>query len=167
MTPDGDSPVGSDGGADVAGEDLSRPPDGPAATAAEWLDRLGVTHRHDPLTTSVVFVAALLLGNYAGWLLADLDVGFVAFAVGSLVATWVLYKQPSRRAVVVRAFRALAVLLVLTPIAIDLTFLVRAFEYGLANPLSFVTTPADLLYLVVFAVLAAVPWGLARWLDSR
>lgn len=141
--------------------------EGAEATAAEWLRTLGITHRHDPLTTSLVFVAALLLSNYAGWLVADLDIGFWTFAVGSLVATWGLYRQPARRDVAVSALRTLAVLLVLTPIAIDITFLIRAVQYGVADPWSFVTTPADLLYLVVFAVFAAIPWGLAYWLDAR
>lgn len=140
--------------------------DGPAATAARGLERLGVHHTHDPGTTSVIFVLAVVLGNYAAWLVADVGIGLPVFAIGSLVATWGLYRQPTRRAVAVRTLQALAALLIATPIAIDLTFLVLAGRHGVTDPLSFVTTPADLVFLVAFAIPAAallvVAWRLDR-----
>lgn len=136
--------------------------DGAAVTAARLLERLGVHHTHDPATTSAVFVLAIVLGNYAAWLVADVGIGLPVFAAGSLVATWGLYRQPTRRAVAVRTLQALAALLVATPIAIDLTFLVLAGSYGVADPLSFVTTKADLVFLVAFAIPALVLWGIAR-----
>lgn len=124
----------------------------------------GLDQAHQVRTVAGMVVAAALLGDVAGWLLADFGLrtpAFVGVALGS--SLW-LYRQPNGRAAAVRALSALAVLLALTPLFLNLPFVLAADRYGIGNPAAFVLRTADLVALVVFLAMAAVPAAAAWWL---
>ena len=109
-------------------------------------------HTHDPVTTAVVVVFALLVGLLARWIVADFDVRLLGFLVGAVGTGYLLYGQPTRRAVLAAGCYSLAALVAAIPIA---------FELGLAasvdDPLRHVLSVTDLLFVLAFWLLAAVP----------
>lgn len=130
-------------------------------------ERVAVPHRHPPGTTGLVVVLAALLAWYASWLTADVGLGTVAFVLVAVVAAYGLYRQPTRRGVLVAGLAALAVLLVATPLFLNLPFALAAGAYGIEDAAAFTLTQADLVFVVAFVVLAAVPGGIAWWLSRR
>jgi hypothetical protein len=127
---------------------------------------LRVDHRHAPATTGVVLLFAALHAWYASWLAADLRLGTVAFVVVGVCSAYGLYRQPNRRSVVVVGLYVLAALLVASPVFMNLPFVLSAAAYGVSNPLAFTLGLADLLFLLVFGLLATVP-ALLAWRLSR
>lgn len=150
-------------GDESAAEDLPEADGQPAAILA----RLGVEHVHSRGTAAVVAGFALVHGAFVAWLLGDLLPGLAGFLLGAAVGAYLLYARPTRRGVVARGCYGLAALLVLTPVALEATFLVAAAGAGVADPWAFVLSPVTVLYLVVFALLAAVPAGVGYLLDRR
>lgn len=148
----------------MAGEDPAGEPEAAAARRSTLRERLGVDHRHDRSTVALVVGFAVVLGWYAGWLTADLGLRAVAFVGVGLVAGLALYRRRSRRRVAVVGLYALAAMVALTPVALDATLLL---DGDLADPWPFVFTTATLVYLAVFALLAAIPAGLGYLLDRR
>jgi hypothetical protein len=137
------------------------------STVEDVRERLRVEHRHPRETTAVVFAFAVLLAWYASWLTADLGLGTVAFVVVAVAGAYGLYRQPTRRAVVVAGLYGLAALLVSTPVFMNLPFVLSAGAYGISNPAAFTMRLADLVFLVVFVLLGAVPAGLAWRLSGE
>lgn len=109
-------------------------------------------HTHDAGTTAVVVIFAAVLGLLAGWLAADFDVRFLAFLVGAVGTGYLLYGQPSRRAVLAAGFYSLAALLAIAPFVYELGLVVTV-----EAPLRHVLSVADLIVFVLFWVIAAVP----------
>lgn len=109
-------------------------------------------HTHDALTTLVVVVFAALLGLVAGWVAADFGVRFVAFVVGAVGTGYLLYGQPTRRAVLAAGLYSLAGLLALAPIVYELGTVA-----AVSDPLAHVLSLSDLLVVLLFWLLAAVP----------
>lgn len=146
-----------DGTADVGA--ALRDGDVAAARAAA-----GVGHDHPPGTVALVVVFALLLGVAASWLLADLGLRLPALLAGWLGGGYWLYRKPDRRAVAVSGLYAVAALVALVPVAMNVTALAVAGGHGFrAGP--FALSVVDVVLLVVFLLLAAVPAGLGRWLQ--
>lgn len=139
----------------------------PSTGTEDLLARLRVEHRHDRATAALVLAGSLVLAWYGSWLTADLGLGTPTFVVVAAVAAYGLYRQPSRRDVLVVGLYALAALLVATPVFLNLPFLLSAGAYDVANPTAFTMRLADLILLVVFVLLAGVPAVVAWRLSSR
>ena len=124
------------------------------ATADSLVDRVFplFDHTHDALTTGLVVVTAALLGLYTSWMTADFGIRTPAFVVAALALGYLLYRQESRRGVVAGALYSLAALVALTPLLYELTILLRA-----ADPLQHVLSVTDLVFVLLFWVVAAVP----------
>lgn len=124
------------------------------ATADSLVDRVFplFDHTHDVVTTGVVVLSAALLGLYASWTTADFGLRTPAFVVVALSLGYLLYRQDSRRGVVAGALYSLAALVALTPLLYELTVLVRA-----ASPLQHVLSVTDLVFVLLFWLVAAVP----------
>lgn len=129
--------------------------------------RLGIAHRHTAGTTAIVVVLALVCGVYASWLLADFGLRLPALVVVGLVCGVVFYARPTRAGVLATGLYALAALVALTPVMLDLAFVLAADPYGIADPWPFVLSLADLLFLVVFVLLALLLAGVAFVLNRR
>lgn len=147
---------------------MSDPTAGPDERGPRALvDRLRVDHRHPPATAGLVVAGAMALGWFAAWLTADLGVGAVAFVLAALSAGYGLYRQPDRTAVLSTWAYAVAALLALTPVFLNLPFLLAAPTYGIGDPAAFTLRLADAISLVAFLLLAAVPAAVGRWLSAR
>lgn len=117
--------------------------------------RLVGGQRHSARTTALAVVLALLCGAYAAWLLADFGLRWPALLAVAVLAGVFFYSRRTPAAMLVCGFYALAVLVVLTPIVLDLAFVFAADGYGI-TPWPFVLSLADLVFLGVFVVLALV-----------
>jgi hypothetical protein len=124
------------------------------ATADSLVDRVFplFDHTHDALTTGIVVVSAALLGLYASWATADFAIRTPAFVVVAVALGYLLYRQDSRRGVVAGALYSLAALIALTPLLYEFTVLVRA-----ATPLQHLLSVTDLVFVLLFWVVAAIP----------
>lgn len=109
-------------------------------------------HTHDPVTTGLVVAFAAVTGLLAGWITADFGVRTLAFIVGAVGAAYLLYGQPTRRAVVAAGLYSVAALFAVAPFLFELGTAVNVDE-----PLRHVLSVTDLLVVAVFWVLAAVP----------
>lgn len=109
-------------------------------------------HTHDPVTTAIVVGFAAVLGLLAGWVTADFGVRFLAFLVGAVGTGYLLYGQPTRRAVTAAGLYSVAALLAVAPLLYELS-VVLAVE----APLRHVFSLADVLLLFLFWIAAAVP----------
>lgn len=121
--------------------------DGPLGRVGPLFD-----HTHDRLTTAIIVSLAALFGLFARWIVADFGVSFLAFLVAAIGTGYLLYRQPSRRAVLAAGSYSLAALIAVVPIV---------YELGLAttvrDPLRHLLSTTDLLLVVAFWLLAAVP----------
>ncbi|PSQ16516.1 hypothetical protein BRD00_11035 [Halobacteriales archaeon QS_8_69_26] len=130
--------------------------------------RLAFEHTHDWPTRAVVlgFAAAWAVGS--GWLLADLRLRTPAFVVAALGGAYLLYDRPTRRDVVIRGLYGLAMLVLATPVVLSASLFVLPHGTGaVTNPWALSLTVGDLVVLVAFALLAAVPGGAAFVLEYR
>ncbi len=154
--------------------DATVDPDATAAAKSEslvWQKVRSVfefEHSHSPGTKLLVLALGVVVGLFASWLLADLGGRTISFLLFTAAGTYALYARPTRRDVLIRGLYSLALLLVLTPVMLNVTFLLADYGTGgITDPWRFVFTAADLLFLVVFSVFAAVPAGIAFLLDRR
>ena len=129
------------------------------ATADSLADRLTPVfdHTHDTVTTAVVLGFAAALGLYASWIAADVGARFPVFVVSAVILAYLLYAQPTRRAVLAGGLYSLGGLLALTPIVYELVFLLNSGRPGVGPVLEHYLSLADVLLFGVFWVLAAVP----------
>jgi hypothetical protein len=127
---------------------------GPSTGTDSLLDRVLplFEHTHDTATTALVVVFAAILGMVAGWVAADFGARFLAFVVGAVGTGYLLYDQPTRRAILAAGLYSLAALLAVAPFLYELG-LVLTVE----APLRHVLSPSDLVIFLVFWVVAAVP----------
>lgn len=134
------------------------------ATTGSLVDRVFplFDHTHDGVTTGVVVVSAALLGLYASWITADFGLRTPAFVLVAVALGYLLYRQDSRHAVVAGALYSLAALVAVTPLLYELTILVRA-----SSPLRHVLATSDLLFVLLFWVVAAIPALVASRLTTR
>ena len=109
-------------------------------------------HTHDPVTTAIVVAFSAVVGLLAGWIVADFDVRFLGFLVGAVGTGYLLYDQPTRRAVLAAGFYSLAALVAVVPIVYEL-----GLAAGVDDPLRHVLSVTDLLFVLAFWLLAAVP----------
>lgn len=148
MAGDAQDGAGADGGAPEG--------DGQAAddAVADVTGRLGPVfdHTHDRVTTAIVVGFAAAVGLLAGWIVADFGVRSLGFIVGAVGSAYLLYRQPTRRAVLAAGFYSLAALVAVVPFV---------YELGLAanvdDPLRHLLSVTDLLLFLAFWLLAAVP----------
>lgn len=133
--PDGGGPDGGDSAEGIAGRFLPL-----------------FDHTHDPVTTAIVVAFAAVVGLLAGWIVADFDVRFLGFLVGAVGTGYLLYDQPTRRAVLAAGFYSLAALVAAIPIVYEL-----ALAANVDDPLRHVLSVTDLLFVLAFWLLAAVP----------
>jgi uncharacterized membrane protein YhfC len=124
------------------------------ATADSLVDRVFplFEHTHDTVTTGIVVLSAALLGQYASWAAADFGLRTPTFVVVAVALGYLLYRQDSRRGVVAGACYSLSALLAVTPLLYELTVLTRA-----TRPLQHVLSVTDLLFVLLFWVVAAIP----------
>ncbi|MHB9286057.1 hypothetical protein ACKVMT_03345 [Halobacteriales archaeon Cl-PHB] len=108
-------------------------------------------HTHDTLTTAIVVVSAALVGLLAGWVSADFGVRSLAFVVAAIATGYLLYGQPTRRAVVAGALYFVAAMVAVAPLLLELATVVNVSE-----PARHVMSPADLLLAVPFWLLATL-----------
>lgn len=109
-------------------------------------------HTHDPVTTAIVVGFAAVLGLLAGWVTADFGVRFLAFLVGAVGTGYLLYGQATRRAVVAAGLYSVAALLAVAPLLYELSFVL-----GVEAPLRHVFSLGDILLVLVFWIVAAIP----------
>lgn len=107
----------------------------------------------------------LLSAAYLSWLVADLGLRWVGFVLGWVGVGWYLTRRTDRRDLVVAWLRIDAVLLLLTPLFLNLPFLLNAARFDIGNVSGFVLTASDLVALLLFGLLAAVTAGIGYWLD--
>lgn len=112
---------------------------------------------HGPLTTGLVVAFAAVLGLYASWLTADFGARTVAFAAAAVGVGYVLYGEPTRRAVVARGLYVLAAFVAATPFVYELSILLGGGYAGVGSPWQHVLSVTDLLFVLLFLVVAAVP----------
>lgn len=109
-------------------------------------------HTHDRVTTAVVVAFAAVIGLLAGWIVADFGVRSLGFLVGAVGTGYLLYGQPTRRAVLAAGSYSIAALVAAVPIV---------YELGLAvsvdDPLRHLASVTDLLFVLAFWLLAAIP----------
>lgn len=129
--------------------------------------RFSIEHRHSAGTTALAVVLALVCGFYAAWLLADFGLRLPALIVVALASGVFFYARPTRAGVVSTGLYTLAVFIALTPVVLDLAFVLAADQHGIENPWPFVLSLADLLFLVVFVLLALIPAGIAYAVTRR
>lgn len=133
-----------DRGGDPSGVDRS----------ARFVERVGPVfdHTHDRATTAIVVAFTAVIGLLAGWIVADFGVRSLGSLVGAVGTGYLLYRQPTRRAVLAAGFYSLAALVAAIPIV---------YELGLAasvdEPLRHLVSVADLLLFLAFWLLAAIP----------
>lgn len=123
-------------------------------------------HTHDVGTTALTVLAAAFAAFYAAWLWADVLPRLLVFAVAALVVSFALYRQPDTRGVVAGVFYAIAALLALTPIALNLTVLVTADMPGVTDPWARILTITDLKIFLGFVVVAAILGGIGYYLNN-
>ena len=132
--------------------------------------RLGGSQRRSVRSTVLAVVLALLCGVYAAWLLADLGLRWPALIATTAIAGVLFYSRRTPAAMLASACYGLAALVALTPIALDLAFVLAADGYGV-TPWPFVLSLADLVFLGVFVVLAlvlsAIGFVIGRRADTR
>lgn len=133
----------------------------------EWYERLGITHSHTPAGTIGIGVISVILGWYAGWITADLGFRIPTFIGVAIVAVVWLYRQHNGWAALSQGLYLLSALLVLTPIIFNLAFVLDAGRYGISDVAGFVLTISDLVFVLVFAVLAAIPAGIATLIRRK
>lgn len=129
---------------------------------------LGFEHTHGPMTTLLVGGSMGVLGTYGAWLLADVLPRPVTFLAVAICSGYLTYARPSTRGVLVRGLYGLSILLVVTPVWLSLSMLVLPYgTEGLGDPVDLVFTTADLVFLVAFGGLAAIPAGMAAFIEWR
>jgi hypothetical protein len=165
-TPASGTEAGDESGAG-AGTDPGDASDARAGTGAaggsSMLDRLLplFDHTHDMGTTALVVVFATVLGLVASWIAADFGVRLIAYVVGVVGTGYLLYGQPTRRAVLAAGFYSLAALLAIAPVFYELGLVVAVDQ-----PLRHLLSVADLLVFVLFWIVAAVPALVANRIAS-
>lgn len=132
------------------------------STATEGL----VRNRHDTATNALIVGFAALFGLYGSWMLADLLPRAVGFALPALVGAYVCYRRADRGSVAAAGCYGLAVLVVLTPFALQLPYVLNAGMVSNGSGLSFFQ-PMDLVILLIFLVIAVVPAAVGFYLNNR
>lgn len=132
-----------------------------------WYNWLGITHSHTPAGTIGIGVISVVLGWYAGWITADFGLRIPAFIGVALVAVVWLYRQRDGWVALSQGLYFLAALLVLTPIVFNLAFVLDAGRYDISDVTGFVLTISDLMFVLVFAVLALIPAGIATLIRRK
>lgn len=120
--------------------------------------------RLDPRTGGLALVTAVVPAWYLSWLLADFGLRGVGFLLGWIGASWVLVNRNPPRELGITWLRIIAGLLLLTPVFLVLPFVMNAGRFGVGNLAGFVLTESNLITILVFALLAAIPAGIAQWL---
>lgn len=132
------------------------------STATEGL----VENRHDTATNALVVAFAALFGLYGSWMLADFVPRVVGFALPALVGGWVCYGRTDRGSVAAAGCYGLAMLVVLTPFAVQIPYLLDGGMVSNGGALSLLQ-PMDLVFLLLFLVIAAVPALVGFYLNNR
>jgi drug/metabolite transporter (DMT)-like permease len=122
--------------------------------------------RHGAGTTALVVGIAAFLGLWAAWLLADLLPRPAGFLLGAVVGGALLYRRADRVDVVAGGLYGVALLLLSTPFVMQLPYALNAGMISNGGALTFVRT-MDLVFLLLFVVLAAIPAGIAYYLTNR
>lgn len=112
----------------------------------------GTEEPHDTVTVAIIVLFVSVVGFLAGWLAADFGIRFPAFLVGAAGTGYLLYRQPTRQAVLAAGLYSIAALIAVAPIIYELGVLATVDA-----PLRHVLSPSDLLLVLVFWLLAAVP----------
>lgn len=112
-------------------------------------------------------VLSLVPGWYLSWLLADFGLRGIGFVFGWVAVSWVLVSREWPWGLGIAWLRILAGLLLLTPIFLVFPFVLNAGRFGVGQLAGFVLTESNLITLVIFALLAAVPAGIAEWLTRQ
>lgn len=123
-------------------------------------------HTHDIGTTVLAVVTAAVAAFYAAWLAADLLPRTLVFAVVALVVSFLLYRRPDRRAVAAAGLYAVAILLAVTPVALNAAVIATAGMTGVTDPLARVLTVTDLKVFFGFLIAAAVPAAIGYYLNN-
>jgi hypothetical protein len=134
--------------------------------AGSTVERFAAENRHDTATTAVVVAFAALFGLYGSWMLADLLPRALGFLLPALVGGWVCYGRADRGSVAAAGCYGLAVLVVLTPVALQVPYVLNSGMVSNGGALSFFQ-PMDLVFLLIFVVIAAVPALVGFYLNNR
>jgi prepilin signal peptidase PulO-like enzyme (type II secretory pathway) len=131
------------------------------------LEQFGVDHIHTPAATVGIVIFSVILGAYAGWITADFGLRVPVFVLVTIVVIAWLYRQRDGWEALTTGLYLLAALVVLTPILFDLAFVLDARRYDISNVSGFVLTLSDLVFFLVFVLIALISAGLAtlirRW----
>jgi hypothetical protein len=107
---------------------------------------------HDTGTIAIIVLFAAVVGLLAGWLAADFGIRGPAYAVGAAGSGYLLFQQPSRRAVLAAGLYSVAAMVAVAPMVYELGVVATVDA-----PLRHVLGASDLLVLLVFWLVAAVP----------
>jgi len=132
------------------------------STATEGL----VENRHDTATNALIVAFAVVFGLYGSWVLADFLPRVVGFALPALVGAYTCYQRTGRGSVAAAGCYGLAVLVVVTPFALQLPYVLNAGMVSNGGALSFFQ-PMDLVVLLIFLVIALVPAVAGFYLNNR
>lgn len=125
-------------------------------------DRLG---RLDRRRTATAAMLAFVPAVYLSWLLADFGLRTPGFILGAVAFTWFLLRRAESGSMGPPVLRLLAGLILVTPVFLVLPFLLNAGRFGVGHLDQFVLTEAELVTVIVFVVIAAIPVAIARWVD--
>lgn len=121
----------------------------------------------DRREAGLALALSLVPAWYLSWLLADVGLRWIGFVLGWTAVSWVLVSREWPRELGIAWLRILAGLLLLTPIFLVIPFVLNAGRFGVGKLAGFVLTESNLITIVVFALLAAVPAGIAQWLARQ
>lgn len=125
-----------------------------------------VGHTHPPTITVGIGILSVVLGIYAGWIAADFGLRTSASVITFLIVAVWLYRQRDGWSAFAIGLYVLAALIVLTPILFNLAFVLDAGRYGISQVSEFVLTLSNLIFFLVFVLIALIPTCLAtliRW----
>lgn len=125
---------------------------GTAGSAPDETEHAEVEPAHDTGTIAIIVLFAAIVGLIAGWLAADFGIRLPAYVVGAAGSGYLLYQQPSRRAVLAAGLYSVGAMIAVAPIVYELGVVATVDA-----PLRHVLGPSDLLLVLVFWLLAAVP----------
>lgn len=129
------------------------------------LDRLRFDHEYSRGSWATVVVLTFLVSYYGAWVLADLGFRWTAFVALLGLNGYVFTRYPTRRAVLARACYHGAVFTLLIPFVIWVVYLQS--PSGLLRPFSLILTRGDVIFFLVFAIVAGILAGIGRVIDRK
>jgi len=134
------------------------------ATSNSQLPLLDRTH--SLATTALTVSSALVTAVYAAWITAGFIPRPVSLVLVTALVGFGVYRGVEPRDVVARVFYSLAIVVALTPVALNVPVLLTADMSGVTLPLARILTVADLKLVLAFLAIAAVLSGIGFYVTN-